>query len=75
MVLKVNLESKLEGLTNFKSHNHPITLENTIFQPNRKSIKGAISSKLVLGVPVKEIWKDVRKTFPIEIKGTTNNTN
>ena len=60
MILKVNLESNSVELTYFKSHNHPITLENTVFQPVPKSIKAAISSKLALGVPVKEIWKDVR---------------
>lgn len=46
-----------------KSHNHPITLKNTIFKPISKSIKAAISSELPLGVPVKEIWKDVNEKF------------
>ena len=63
MVLKVNLESKSVELTYFKSYNHPITLENTIFQPIPKSIKVSVSSKPALGVPVKEIWKDVRENF------------
>ena len=63
MVLKVNLESSSVELTYFKSHNHPITLENTVFQPIPKSIKAAISPKLDLGVPVKENWKDVHENF------------
>ena len=63
MVLKVNLESKSVELTYFKSHNDPITLENTVFQPIPTSIKVAISSKLALGVSVKEIWKDIYENF------------
>ena len=63
MVLKVNLKSNSVDLTYFKFHNHRITLENTVFQPIPKSINAGISSKLALGVPVKEIWKDVRENF------------
>ena len=63
MVLKVNLESNSVELMYFKSHNHPKTLENTVFQPIPKSIKAAILSKLALGVPVEEIWKDVPENF------------
>ena len=61
MVLKVNIESNSVELTYFKSRNHPKPLENTVFQPIPKSIKAGISSKLALGAPVKEIWKDVRE--------------
>ena len=63
MVLKVNLKSNSVDLTYFKFHNHRITLENTVFQPIPKSINAGIASKLALGVPVKEIWKDVRENF------------
>ena len=33
IVLKINLESNSVELTYFKSLNHSITLENTVFQP------------------------------------------
>ena len=46
-----------------KPHNHPITWENTVFQPIPKSIEVAISSKLVLRPSVKEIYKDVHEKF------------
>ena len=63
MVVKVNFESNLVKLTCFKFHNHPITLKNMVFQPVSKSFKAVISSKLALGIPVKEIWKDVCENF------------
>ena len=34
-----------------------------VFQPVSKSFKAVISSKLPLGIPVKEIWKDVSENF------------
>ena len=44
------------------THNHQLTLENTKFQPMPQSIRTGIKARLSLGVPVQEIYKDLRVT-------------
>ena len=46
-----------------KSHNHPINIYNTQFQPIPKSVKTSVAAKLALGVPVPQIYRDLRSTL------------
>lgn len=69
MNVKIKQNKHTVHVTYCKTYNHPINIENTIYQ---KWIKLGMSSKLALGVPVKQIWKDLLEIFLIEIKEMTN---
>ena len=66
MTLKIRLSDGFVELVYIKSHSHPITIENSKFQPTPKSVKKKISAKLALGVPVKNVWKDLKRGKPTE---------
>ncbi|XP_057312270.1 uncharacterized protein LOC130653772 [Hydractinia symbiolongicarpus] len=54
---KVNKEIRVEYIT---SHSHAVNLENTVFQPIPSTIRQEINAKLSIGIPVNEVYKDLR---------------
>lgn len=43
-----------------RTHIHPISIENTKFQPMPKTLRDDVKAKISLGVPVEDIYKDIR---------------
>ncbi|XP_057306747.1 uncharacterized protein LOC130644962 [Hydractinia symbiolongicarpus] len=54
---KVNKEIRVEYIT---SHSHAVNLENTVFQPIPSTIRREIKAKLSIGIPVNEVYKELR---------------
>ena len=63
MIAKVALDNGQTEITYIKSHNHPVNISNTVFQPIPNSLRAAISSKLAVGVPVKDVYQDLRENL------------
>ena len=60
MTLKISEPSGKVQLEYTKSHNHPINITNTVFQPVPKSLQTQIAAKVAVGKPVNEIHREVR---------------
>ena len=43
------------------AHSHPVNLANTVFQPIPTSTRQEIKAKLSIGIPVNEVYKDLRE--------------
>ena len=54
---KITNEVQVEYIS---SHSHPVSLANTVFQPIPPTTKQEIKAKLSIGVPVNEVFKDLR---------------
>ena len=61
--MTVRTESGKTSVVYIKSHNHPINIYNTQFQPIPKSVKTSCAVKLAFGVPVPQIYRDIRSTL------------
>ena len=46
-----------------RAHNHPIGVENTVHQPTPTSLLNSIKTKLSLGVPVNNIYCELREAI------------
>ena len=44
-----------------RAHNHPIGLENTVHQPTPTSVLNSIKTKLSLGAPVNDVYRELRE--------------
>ncbi|XP_065677529.1 uncharacterized protein LOC136092875 [Hydra vulgaris] len=57
---------KTNGTTNvcyIKTHNHIISVTNTMYQPIPDNLKSSISAKLSIGVPVNQVYHDLRESL------------
>ena len=63
MVLKIDLQSNSIEVKYMKSHNLPTNITSTKFQPIPKSVKKDITTKLSIGIPVVEVWRNVRENY------------
>ena len=57
---------KRNGTTNvryIKTQNHTIAVTNTMFQPIPDNVKKNISTKLSIGVPVNQVYHNLRESF------------
>ena len=61
--MTVRIEPGKTSVVYIKSHNHPINIYNTQFQPIPKSVKNSVAAKLAFGVPVPQIYRDLRSTL------------
>ena len=61
--MTVRIEPRKTSVVYIKSHNHPINIYSTQFQPIPKSIKPSVVAKLAFGVPVPQIYCDIRSTL------------
>ena len=59
----VRIEPGKTSVVYIKSHNHPINIYSTQFQPIPKSVKNGVAAKLAFGVPVPQIYRDLRSTL------------
>ena len=55
-------DGKVEMLY-IKSHNHPVTISDTKYHPIPRSVKANITAKVAIGVPVKDIYRDLRSSL------------
>ena len=61
--MTVRIEPGKTSVVYIKSHNHPINIYNTQFQPIPKLVKNSVAAKLAFGVPVPQIYRDLRSTL------------
>ena len=61
IVLNKLKDSENVSVHYISTHNHKINLENTIFQPTPYSVRSDIKAKLSIGVPVEDVYKDIRE--------------
>ena len=48
-------------MTYIRAHNHQIGIENTVHQPTPASVFNSVKTKLPLGVPVKNIFRELKE--------------
>ena len=61
MNVKLHESDRTVSVTYIRAHNHPIGAENTVHHPTPASILNLIKTKLCLGVPVSNIYRDLRE--------------
>ena len=59
--VKLHESDSTVSVTYIRAHNHPIGVENTIYQPAPTSVLNSIKTKLSLGVPVNNIYRELRE--------------
>ena len=48
-------------MTYIRAHNHQIGIENNVHQPTPASVFNSVKTKLPLGVPVKNIFRELKE--------------
>ena len=61
MNVKLHESDSTVSVTYIRAHNHPIGIENTAHQPTPTSVLNSIKTKLSLGVPVNNIYHELRE--------------
>ena len=61
MNVKLHESDRTVSITYIREHNHPIGVENTVHQPTLTSVLNSIKTKLSLGVPVNNIYREPRE--------------
>ena len=59
--VKLHESDSTVSVTYIRAHNHPVGIENTAHQPTLTSLLNSIKTKLSLGVPVKNIYRELRE--------------
>ena len=67
MNVKLHESESTVSVTYIRAHNHPIGVENTVHQPTPTSVLNSVKTKLSLGVPVNNIYREL-----IESTGNRN---
>ena len=60
MTCHLDKSTNIISVEYISSHNYPVALKDTVFHTLPKSTRNEIKSKLSLGVPVKDIYKNMR---------------
>ena len=61
MNVKFHESDNTVSVTYIRAHNHPIGVENTVHKPTPTSVLNSIKTKLSLGVPVNNIYRQLRE--------------
>ena len=61
MNVKLRESDSPVSVTYIRAHNHPIGVENTVHKPTPTSVLNSIKTKLSLGVPVNNIYPQLRE--------------
>ena len=61
MKVKLHENDSAVSVTYIRAHNHPIGIGNTAQQPTSTSVLNSIKTKLSLGVPVNNIYRELRE--------------
>ena len=59
MNVKLHESESTVSVTYIRAHNHPIGVENTVHQPTPTSVLNSVKTKLSLGVPVNNIYREL----------------
>ena len=63
MNVKLHESDSTVSVTYIRAHNHLIGVENTVHQPTSTSVLNSIKTKLSLGVPVNNIYRETSSEF------------
>ena len=61
MNVKLHESDSTVSVTYIRGHNHPIGVENPVYQPTPTSVLNSIKTKQYLGVPVNNIYRELRE--------------
>ena len=61
MNVKLHESDSTVSVTFIRAYNHPIGVQNTVHQPTPRSVLNSIKTKLSLGVPVNNIYREPRE--------------
>ena len=67
--MTARIEPGKTSVVYIKSHNHPINIYNTQFQPIPKSVKTSVAAKLAFGVPVPQFIVILDQLWEVGNKG------
>ena len=61
MNVKLHESDSTVSVTFIRAYNHPIGVQSTVHQPTPRSVLNSIKTKLSLGVPVNNIYREPRE--------------